>query len=133
LAPILAYLPRAIWQSKPSYSRGVWFNQEVRGHRNDEVTSVGMGPIGYLYMAGGIVAVVLGFMGFGILQSLIFEGIGRAGAGGLIIFFSVASTLVGIPTSFGPAVTGVLRMLPLAFVAQWLLLRRITTSPVNLR
>jgi len=124
LAPILAFVPRAIWQTKPSYSPGVWFNQEVRGRQNDESTSVGMGPIGYLYMAGGVVAVVLGFLGFGMLQALIFEGIGRAGAGGLIIFLSVAGTLVGIPTSFGPAVTGVLRMLPVAFVTQWFLLRR---------
>lgn len=124
LAPILAFVPRAIWQSKPSYSPGVWFNQEVRGRWNDESTSVGMGPIGYLYIAGGVVAVMLGFLGFGMLQALIFEGIGRAGAGGLIIFLSVAGTLVGIPTSFGPAVTGVLRMLPVAFVTQWFLLRR---------
>jgi hypothetical protein len=124
LAPILAFVPRAIWQSKPSYSPGVWFNQEVRGRWENESTSVGMGPIGYLYMTGGVVAVVLGFLGFGMLQSLIFEGIGRAGAGGLIIFLSVAGTLIGIPTSFGPAVTGVLRMLPVAFVTQWLLLRR---------
>jgi len=90
-----------------------------------------MGPIGYLYMAGGIFAVILGFTGFGMLQAIIFEGIGRGGAGGLIIYLSVASTLVGIPTSFGPAVTGVLRMLPLAFVIQWLLLSRGTTNRMN--
>lgn len=123
LAPILAYVPRAIWQNKPSYSPGVWFNQTVRGRWHDTSTSVAMGPIGYLYMAGGVVGVILGFLGFGMLQSLIFEGIGRAGVGGLIIYLGVASTLVMIPTSFGPAVTGVLRMLPIVFVAQWILLR----------
>ena len=123
-APILAYVPRAIWQDKPSYSEGVWFNQNVRGMRHDETTSVGMGPIGVLYMAGGTVAVLLGFFGFGVLQALIFEGVGRAGPGGLIIYLSVANPLVIIPTSFGPTVTGVLRMLPVTFVAQYLLLKR---------
>ena len=59
----------------------------------------------------------------GKLQALIFEGIGRAGAGGLIVFLSASTTLVMIPTSFGPAVTGVLRIVPVTFVAQWLLLR----------
>ncbi|PZX45757.1 hypothetical protein LY56_01317 [Roseinatronobacter thiooxidans] len=122
LAPILAYVPRAIWQDKPSYSPGVWFNQNVRGRWNDSSTSVAMGPIGYLYMAGGSFGVALGFLGFGMLQALIFEGIGRARAGGLIIYLGVAATLVMIPTSFGPAVTGVLRMLPIVFVVQWLLL-----------
>ncbi|MEM9249554.1 MAG: hypothetical protein AAGB05_12770, partial [Pseudomonadota bacterium] len=125
LAPILAYVPRAIWPSKPSYSRaGLWFNQTVLGRWHDTRTSVGMGPIGYLYMMGGVGMVALGFFGFGVLQALLFDGVARAGAGGLIIYLSVARTLVTIPTSFGPAITGVLRMLPIAVVAQWLLLRR---------
>lgn len=124
LAPILAYVPRAVWPNKPSYSQGVWFNQNVRGSWSDERTSVGMGPIGYLYMAGGVTAVVLGFLGFGILQALIFDGFARAGPGGLIMFFGVASSLIIISSSFGPAVTGILRVLPLAFVAQMILLRK---------
>lgn len=128
LAPVLAYIPRAIWQNKPSYSPGVWFNRTVRGMWHDETTSVGMGPIGFLYMAGGTAAVMLGFLGFGMLQALIFEGVARASAGGLIVFFAVALTLVLIPTSFGPAVTGVLRMLPVAFVMQIIILRRNATS-----
>lgn len=131
LAPILAYVPRAIWPNKPSYSQGVWFNQNVRGRWQDEGTSVGMGPIGYLYMAGGIMVVAAGFLGFGFLQALIFDGIARGGAGGLIIFLSVARVLVQIPTSFGPAVTGVLRMLPIAFVTQLIFLRRRGRSSKN--
>lgn len=124
LAPILAFIPRAFWKSKPSFSPGAWFNQNVRGSWEDDTTSVGMGPIGFLYMTGGTAAVMLGFFGFGMLQALIFEGFARAGAGGLIIFLAVAGTLVTIPSSFGPAVVGVLRMLPVAFVAQMILLRR---------
>ena len=124
LAPVLAFVPRAIWPGKPSYSRaGLWFNQTVLGRWHDTRTSVGMGPIGYLTMMGGTGMVVLGFFGFGVLQALLFDGVARAGAGGLIVYLSVARVLVTIPTSFGPAVTGVLRMLPVAVVAQWLLLR----------
>ncbi|SEK11249.1 hypothetical protein MAA5396_04720 [Marinovum algicola] len=124
LAPILAYIPRAVWPNKPSFQDvGRWFNQRVRGHWWDETTSVGMGPIGYLYVTGGILGVILGFALFGGLQALIFEGFGRAGAGGLIVYLSVAANLVMIPSAFGPVVTGVLRMLPIAFVAQMLLIR----------
>lgn len=124
LAPVLAYVPRAIWSNKPSYAEGVWFNQNVRERWHDEQTSVGLGPIGYLYMAGGVGAVVLGFLGLGLMQSLIFEGIGRGGGGGMIIFLSVAVVLATIPSSFGPSVAGILRTLPLAFVTQLILLRR---------
>ncbi len=123
LAPVLAYIPRAIWQNKPSFSPGVWFNQNVLGRWNDEVTSVGMGPIGFLYMTGGVVAVCLGFALWGAIGALIFDGLARSGAGGLIIFLSVANELVTIPTSFGPALTGILRMLLVAFLAQIIFLR----------
>lgn len=124
LSPILAYVPRFIWQEKPSYSTGVWFHQNVMGMQADETTSVGMGPIGYLYMTGGILGIIAGFLAFGVLQALIFESVGRLGAGGIIIYLSVASTIAGIPSDFGPSVTGVLRMLPIAFFAQWFLLKQ---------
>lgn len=123
LSPLIAYIPRAIWPDKPSYSEGVWFNQVVRGRFSDASTSVGMGPIGYLYIAGGWAVVGFGFWSYGIVQALIFEGFGRARAGGLIIFLSVASTLYTIPSSFGPAVGGILQRLPAAFLAQFLFLR----------
>lgn len=138
LAPFLAYIPRVIWPEKPGYSGiGTWFNQNVRGEWSDDRTSVAMGPIGYLYMTSGIVAVILGFFGFGLMQALLFQGVARAGAGGLIIYMSVAGALVTIPSAFGPGVTGILRMLPIAFVAQWVLLRptisrtSIRTSPTS--
>jgi hypothetical protein len=125
LAPVLAYVPRFVWQDKPSYSNvGVWFNQVVLGRRTDETTSVGMGPIGYFYFAGGIMAVIVGFAGFGVIQALMFEGVARAGAGGLIVYLSVASTLIDIPAAVGPSISGLLSLLPFAFVAQLLFLRK---------
>lgn len=123
LAPLLAYVPRAVWHSKPSYAPGVWFNQTVLGRWHDTGTSVGMGPIAYLYMAGGVLMVCLGFALWGVIGALLFDGLARSGAGGLIIFLSVAFQLVIIPTAFGPVVTGILRMVIVAFVAQWILLR----------
>lgn len=123
LAPVLAFVPRAIWPSKPSYSTGVWFNQTVLGKSLDATTSVGMGPIAYLYMAGGVAMVCFGFALWGVMGALLFDGLARSGAGGLIIFLSVASSLVFITTSIGPILTGNLRMVVVAFVAQWIMLR----------
>jgi hypothetical protein len=57
------------------------------------------------------------------VQALMFEGFARAGAGGFIIFLAAASTLIMIPTNVGPAFTGMLRLLPIAFLAQIVLLR----------
>lgn len=122
LSPLLAFVPRAIWSGKPSYSSGVWFNRVVLGKSEDNTTSVGMGPIAWLYTMGGVAGVAIGFAGLGFVQALMFDGVARAGAGGLIIFLSGAMTLVMVPTDVGPALTGMLRMLPLAFLAQFILL-----------
>lgn len=123
LSPALAYVPRALWPGKPSYASGVWFSNNALGKWNDTTTSVGMGPIAWLYILGGSVAVALGFLGIGMLQAIMFEGFGRAGAGGFIVFLAAMTPLVMIPTDVGPAWIGILRILPIAFVAQFFLLR----------
>ncbi|WP_132032292.1 hypothetical protein [Aquabacter spiritensis] len=122
LSPILAFLPRAFWPDKPSYSTGVWFNQHVRGSWYDSRTAVGMGPVAYLYLVGGLTGVLLGFFCIGILQAVIFEGVGRAGPGGLIVYFSVAMPLALLPTDLGVVLTSLIRMLPIAFLAQYFVL-----------
>ncbi|ROT99095.1 hypothetical protein [Histidinibacterium lentulum] len=123
LSPILAYVPRAIWRDKPFFGTGIWFNVTVLGRSPDARTSVAMGPIAFLYMAGGVAWVCLGFALWGAIGALLFDGLARSGAGGTIVFLSVASTLIFIPTTIGPNLTGILRMLPVAFVAQLILLR----------
>jgi len=123
LAPVLAFVPRLIWRNKGSYSTGVWFNVTVLRKSDEATTSVGMGPIAYLYMAGGVLMVCFGFALWGAMGSLLFDGLARSGAGGVIVFLSVASSLVSINTSFGPILTGNLRMIVVAFAAQLILLR----------
>jgi len=123
LAPVLAYVPRAIWKDKPVFSTGVWFNQNVLGKYDDVSTSVGMGPVTYLYYAGGVVMVFLGFAFFGAFQAILFEGVGRSGFGGLLVYFGVANSLAFIPSDFGPMLGGVLKILPLVVVAQYVLLQ----------
>lgn len=123
LSPILAFVPRLVWSDKPSYATGVWFSQQVLGSYEDDVTSVGMGPITFLYMAGGILGVVLGFTFLGWVQAVLFDGVARSGAGGMIIFLSAVQTLIFIPTDVGPSWAGLFKMLPIAFIAQLLLLR----------
>ena len=118
LSPILAYIPRIFWSSKPSFGTGGWFNQIILGNYWDETTSVGMGPIAYFYFMGGFLAVIVGFIGIGYIQSLIFNGVARMGAGGLIIYLSVVNLLVTLPTEIGPSFIQILRMLPIAYILQ---------------
>jgi len=123
LAPVMAYIPRAIWKDKPVFATGVWFNQNVLGRSDDVSTSVGMGPVTYLYYAGGAIAVFFGFAFFGAFQAVLFEGVARSGFGGLLVYFGVANSLVFIPSDFGPMLGGVLKILPLVVAAQYVLLQ----------
>ncbi|MDP3673059.1 MAG: hypothetical protein Q8R69_25625 [Telluria sp.] len=121
-APALAFIPRFIWPTKGSYSTGVWFNQIVLGNQWNQSTSVGMGPVAYLYFLGGLFAVVAGFLIIGFLQAILFAGIARVGAGGVIIYLATMSTLVMLPGDVGPALTGMLRIIAIAFIGQLVLL-----------
>jgi hypothetical protein len=131
LSPILAFVPRALWQDKPSYNTGTWFNQIVLGKRHDSITSVGMGPLALTNMAGGVFGVFACFLCLGWLQAMLFEGAARSGVGGIIIYLSVIITLVTIPTEFGLAIGGLFRILPFAVIAQHILLH--PSSPRKLR
>ena len=124
LAPLLAYAPRALWPGKPTYQTGAWFNQYLGTFDND--TSVGMGPIAWLFMVGGTAGVIVGFFCIGWLQALVFEGFARAGAGGIVVFLAAANVLVLLPTEVGSSFVGMMRLLPIAFVAQWALLQQAT-------
>lgn len=124
LSPILAFIPRFIWSTKESYSTGTWFNQIVMGNSGDSTTSVGMGPVAFFYFIGDIFGVITGFFFIGLIQALIFDGIGKIGAGGVIIYLGTMGILVLLPGDVGPALTGLIRILPIIFIAQLILLNK---------
>jgi hypothetical protein len=123
LALPYAFVPRALWPNKPIYASGVWFSNVVLGNLEDTTTSVAMGPIAWLYILGGSLGVAAGFFAIGLVQALIFEGFAKLGAGGFILFLSVAMPLATIPSDVGPVFIGMIRIMPIAFAAQTLLLR----------
>lgn len=67
LSPFHAWIPRAIWSSKPISNLGHFYNQVVIGV--DTNSSTAMGPVTYAYMAGGVVAVFLIFYIIGATQN----------------------------------------------------------------
>src|SRR3546814_15261390 len=71
LSPAYAFIPRVIWKEKPSGDLGLWYTHVVMGLGS--YSSTAMGPVTYLYFAGGALAVFVGFMGFGILQKVLLD------------------------------------------------------------
>lgn len=123
LAPLHAWIPRLIWNSKPLGNLGLWYNQEVMGMSHFSATA--MGPFTYLYFAGGFIAVVIGFFFIGVVQRCLFfllqPSVSLAGGA---IFLAMLGTVVAIASSFNGIIITLCRELPLLLLMQWLLFRR---------
>ncbi len=123
LGPIFAIVPRAIWPEKPQAGHGVWYGREVLGFGEFSRTSVGMSPITYLNFAGGALAVFGGFMVYGCVQRALFHGFISFGIGGMVVFLGLWEVIRGADSIYYTFVIGLLRLIPILIVAQYLLYR----------
>ncbi len=135
LAPLHAWIPRLVWETKPLGTLGLWYTQVVLG-MGDIPTSTAMGPFTYLYFAGGgmiggSVAVFIGFFLIGILQRAMFFLLQPAvSIPGATVFLAMLSTFVVIDSAINGIVVNFFRMFPLAILLQFLLFRwRARTVP----
>lgn len=123
MAPAYAFVPKLIWRNKPAGNLGLWYTQVVVG--NDINSSTAMGPVTYLFFAGGAVAVFVGFLFFGIVQKILVllirptEGSARA-----LVYLSILPTISNIDSAVDGTVVSVFRMIPLLFLLQYFLYQR---------
>lgn len=124
LSPIYAVLPRELFTFKPRGDLGTWYRIEVMGI-TDGTTSIAMGPFTYLYFAGGVIAVALGFFFIGIVQRAltdVFLTSERAGAA--IAFLILLPTLAVINSSYYSIIINLVRYVPAILILQRLVYRR---------
>jgi hypothetical protein len=98
---------------------GTWFGREVLG-QNLIANAVAMSPIGYLYFAGGTVAVVLGFFAAGMFQRALFNLL-RFSVGGAVVYLNILVALAFVENAFYSYFTVQLQMLPVLLLAQYFL------------
>jgi hypothetical protein len=122
LAPLHAWIPRFIWNSKPLGTLGLWYTQVVMD--KDHLSSTAMGPFTYLYFAGGFVAVWVGFFFIGVVQRSLFFLLQPAYsmAGGAVLL-AMLNTVVAIDSAFNSIIISLCRQLPLLLLVQFLLFR----------
>jgi len=126
LAPLYAIVPRVLWESKETTRHGLWYWNEVMGLDSWEVkTAVGMSPFTYLYFAGGILGVALGFFALGIVQRAWADRFLAFGTSGAIIVFLLGLRVLVIPDSvYYTIVVDLVRIVPASLVLQHLVFRR---------
>src|SRR5207244_101493 len=104
LAPLHALIPRLLWKSKPFQDIGQWYTTHVFGY--EFLSSTAMTTFTYLYFAGGVVAVFMGFFVVGVVQRVFLELLILAWAGSAVIYLAMLGGLVCIDNSFNDFVIG---------------------------
>lgn len=125
LSPLNAFIPRFLWESKTVTNDGWWFNVYVLGNSFDVQSSVGMGPVSYLYFCGGFIGVVVGFWLIGFVQKVAFSCFIGNEIGSLIIFLGMLFQLVMIDSNIAAATAGIIRLVPFLIAAQFLVTRHV--------
>jgi hypothetical protein len=115
LAPAHAWIPRFLWDSKPLGTLGLWYNQTVLGLSH--FSSTAMGPVTYLYFAGGILAVIVAFWLVGVIQRILFFSLQPWNSlSGTVVFFGTLQTITIIDSAFNGVLVSLLRDLPLMII-----------------
>lgn len=117
ISPVYAFVPRLVWESKPFGNLGQWYGQAI--HRETtEVNSIGMSPVGYLYLTGGVIGVVVGFYAVGFLLRIFSGSLVAVGSGGMFVFIGMMSMFMFVDSSVDIMFASWFRFLPLLVLSQ---------------
>lgn len=121
LSPLYSVIPRLVWTNKPVNDVGAWYTQVVMGQPS--ASSTAMYPVTYLNFAGGVVAVVLGFLVVGVLQSAVFRGVAAHGGAGVFLAVCLVGSLGRVDSVYYTFFISLIRNLPLLLGLQWVLFK----------
>jgi hypothetical protein len=121
LSPLYSVIPRFIWEDKPLNDVGVWYTQVVMGEGT--TSSTAMYPVTYLNFAGGVAAVVLGFLVVGLIQSALFRGVSAHRGAALFVAICLIGSLGHVDSVYYTFFISLIRNVPLLFGLQWVLFR----------
>lgn len=123
LSPAMAFVPRAVWPSKPLADSGRWYTQQVLGKQINSSTA--MGPVSFLYMAGGVTAIVVFFLIIGMMQRALFVWFNPfASFGGAMIYLVVVGNLAFIDSAIDSLFVTMIREVPLILILSHLIISR---------
>lgn len=110
ISPYNAFVPAFI-QGTNEPRWGYWFKNEVLGHAKHLNYSIAYSPIGFLYIAGGVAGVIVGFFIFGVLLQLCYGYLFLRKPFALVQFIMLLFILYNFNTVFSGTIVNVLRTL----------------------
>ena len=119
--PLQIVIPRFLWEDKPKSELGrIFVTQVVFGY--DYNSSMAFGPIGFLYFAGGILAIFIGFLIIGLVLQIVNSFLVSGYWGGTIIAL-VLTTTTALEAQFNFYIIEFTQGLILAIAFQFILLK----------
>lgn len=123
--PFQVFIPQTIWKNKPKENLGsVWINQRVFGR--DDNNSLAFGPVGFLYLVGGVASIILGFIFVAFFLKMAEILLFSNKIGGIIISFVLIALGYGMEASFNAYVVNLVRFLFIALLFQYIILNSAT-------
>lgn len=129
LSPIYSFVPRLIWDSKPTNDVGLWYTRLIANSRT--MSSTAMYPVTYLNFAGGTLAVFLGFFAVGVVQSVLFRGLLAHGGAALFVMICMIGFLGHVDSVFYSFFVSAMRYFPLLLALQWVLFRAVRKNELE--
>lgn len=120
ILPVYTFIPRLLWPSKPEANVGGWAYSRATGYQGN---SMAISPVAPLYLAGGLLLCFVGFFVVGVFQRLSFTFLETYGLAGLIVFLIVLEPITRMESQYYPVIVKFIRYLPIAILAQCLLLK----------
>lgn len=123
MSPAMAFIPRAVWPSKPLADSGRWYTNQVLGLQINSSTA--MGPVSFLYMAGGVTAIVVFFLIIGMMQRTLFVWFNPfTSFSGAMIYLGVLGNLAFINSAIDSLFVTMIREVPLILILGHLIISR---------
>lgn len=121
--PLQIFTPRFLWKDKPKSDLGkVWVTQKVFGVNYNSSTA--FGPLGFLYLTGGFVAILLGFIIIGFVLQIVNVFLTSGYWGGVIIALVLLSKTISLEAQFNYYFNDFVPALLFAIIFQYIIFRK---------
>lgn len=130
LSPLYSWIPRFIWSGKTLQNIGLWYTQVVMDLKYS-FSSTAMGILTYLYIGGGYIVVLIGFMFVGSMQRLAL-GITqpwKTSAGSLVAMSTVVMISSIAELNMDALVVLLVRMVPIVVWLQSIMYKHNSARP----
>lgn len=125
MSPLLTFIPRFIWKNKPINLDGLWYSNEVLSI--PFYTFSPPGKLIYLYFAGGISILIIGFLIMGILQGFLVSIVGNSTISifTIFVFFHFYDMSTSLEQSYDYYLIGIFQSIMILIIIYKFIFKRV--------